>query len=245
VSPKAKPAKAPKAAKAAKAATEDDASLKRLPGVGWQTRDGRFTIETASGTWSVTDAEQSDDLGLPLVRGPFRSLTEAKAAIDTARSSGPATSSLTATGRTAATQKPAAARPEVPAKRSKPRPRPDEPAESRWISELDAGDRRRARQLLRRLEEAGARDVEGIVRRDLVGDVPTVARFAIARQLADALGDADPAAATATTRLLNVLVDGRDEDLEVRWRLVDGAGRPIGATADDVVSALKHAKGDG
>jgi hypothetical protein len=238
----------PKAKAATEAATEGDASLKRLPGVGWQTRDGRFSIETASGTWSVTDAEQTDDLGLPLVRGPFRSLTEAKAAIETARSSGPATSSLTprATDVTSkAAAKPGAAAPEAPAKPSRAKPRQqEEPAEPRWISELDAGDRRRARQLLRRLEDAGAGDVEGVVRRDLVGDVPTVARFAVARRLAAGLADADPAVVKAAGRLLDVLADGRDEDLDVRWRLVDEAGRPIGITAGDVAAALKRSKRD-
>jgi hypothetical protein len=237
----------PKAKAATETAAEDDASLKRLPGVGWQTRDGRFTIETASGTWSVTDAEQTDDLGLPLVRGPFRSLTEAKAAIETARSSEPATSLLTARaapGSTKAAAK-AAAPPEAPAKASKAKAKqPEAPAEPRWISELDPDDRRRARQLLRRLGEAGAADVEGIVRRDLVGDVPTVARFAVARELAAALGDPDPAAVKAATRLLGVLVDGRDDDLGVRWRLVDETGRPIGVTADDVAAALKRPKRD-
>ena len=77
-----------------KATDDDTSSLRRLAGRGWQTRDGRFTIETASGTWSVVDEEQTDDLGLPLVRGPFRSLTEAKAAIEEARTSEPARSTL-------------------------------------------------------------------------------------------------------------------------------------------------------
>src|SRR4249920_3306220 len=66
-------------------ATEDDGSLKRLGGGRWQTRDDRFTIEPQSGTWVVVDAEQTDDLGLPLVRGPFGSLNAARAAIETAR----------------------------------------------------------------------------------------------------------------------------------------------------------------
>src|SRR3954470_17746043 len=72
----------------------DDASLKRLGGGRWQTRDERFTIEPQSGTWVIVDAEQTDDLGLPLVRGPFPSLTSAKEAISSARSSGPAASPL-------------------------------------------------------------------------------------------------------------------------------------------------------
>ena len=57
--------------------------------------------------------------------------------------------------------------------------------------------------------------------------------------------DADPAVVKAAARLLEVLVDGRDEDLDVRWRLVDDAGRPIGITAVDVTAALKQAKDSG
>src|SRR6478735_1381379 len=75
-------------------ADKDDGSLKRLGGGRWQTRDERFTIEPQSGTWVVVDAEQTDDLGMALVRGPFPSLTAAKDAIASARSSGPATSPL-------------------------------------------------------------------------------------------------------------------------------------------------------
>src|SRR4029079_7650590 len=89
-----------------KATDDDSASLKRLPGQGWQTRDGRFTIETASGTWSLLDAEQADHLGLPLVRGTLRALAAAKAAIDEARSSQPVTSTLA--DRAATAKRPAA-----------------------------------------------------------------------------------------------------------------------------------------
>ena len=72
----------------------DDAPLKRLGGGRWQTRDERFTIEPQSGTWVIVDAEQTDDFGLPLVRGPFPSLTSAKEAISGARASEPPTSPL-------------------------------------------------------------------------------------------------------------------------------------------------------
>src|SRR6476646_6433188 len=77
-------------------ADKDDGSLKRLGGGRWQTRDERFTIEPQSGTWVVVDGEQTDDLGLPLVRGPFGSLRDAKAAIETARETEPAESPLNA-----------------------------------------------------------------------------------------------------------------------------------------------------
>jgi hypothetical protein len=227
-------------------ATDDDTSLRRLAGRGWQTRDGRFTIETESGTWSLLDAEQTDDLGLPLVRGPYRSLTEAKAAIEEARASVPVKSGQAE--RTKAPPRPApAARPDAaaPAKTSgKPEPtKAEEPTEPRWMADLDASDRRRAHRLLERLSEIGVRDPEGIVRRDVAGDVPTVARVAVANRLADALGDLDPAASKSATRMLDVLVEGRDERLDVRWRLVDEAGRPIGVSSDDLNAAVKRRKG--
>lgn len=59
----------------------DEGSLKRLGGGRWQTRDGRFTIEPQSGTWVIVDSEQTDELGLARVRGPYGSLRAAKEAI--------------------------------------------------------------------------------------------------------------------------------------------------------------------
>jgi hypothetical protein len=226
-------------------ATDDDTSLRRLAGRGWQTRDGRFTIETESGTWSLLDAEQTDDLGLPLVRGPYRSLTEAKAAIGDARGSEPATSNL-AERKKPPRNAPAAKRDESAAPAKAPRkPEPgkaEEPKEPRWMADLDVSDRRRANRLLERLSEIGVRDPEGTVRRDVAGDVPTVARVAVANRLADALGDVDAAATKTATRILEVLAEGRDERLDVRWRLVDDAGRPIGVSGDDLGAAVKRRK---
>ncbi|MFN8620845.1 MAG: hypothetical protein U0869_08895 [Chloroflexota bacterium] len=60
-------------------------SLRRLGGGRWQTRDERFTIEPQSGRWVVLDAQQQDDFGMPLVRGPFGSLDDAREAIAGAR----------------------------------------------------------------------------------------------------------------------------------------------------------------
>ena len=218
----------------------DDSSLKRLGGGRWQTRDERFTIEPQSGTWVVVDAEQTDDLGLPLVRGPFRSLGDAKEAITGARSAPQAASPLAdrLKGRAAkqesrsvaesSASRPAAAEntpPPSPKPGAKAKPRPldaDEPAaEPRWIAELEPEGRRHARRLIARLEAAGAPDPDGMARRDVVGDVPAVATYVLEREL-DALGpDADPSKVAA------LLAEGRDEDLGVRWRLVDGDGRPI------------------
>ena len=78
----------------AAAKATDEEGLRRLGGGRWQTRDERFTIEPQSGTWAIVDAEQTDELGLPLVRGPYPTLTAAKAAIADARGSAAPTSPL-------------------------------------------------------------------------------------------------------------------------------------------------------
>jgi hypothetical protein len=214
--------------------TDKDESLKRLGGGRWQTRDERFTIEPQSGTWVVVDAEQTDELGLPLVRGPFGSLGAAKEAIAGARDAEPAASPLSVraeklrdrAGKPASstskagkddTQSPA--RPAKPA--DKGRSAKDEPAEPRWIQALEPAERRRAKRLIDRLTDAGAADPEGIARRDIVGEVPAVAAYAIARAIARLGKDAPP------EKVTELLAQGRDEDLGVRWRVVDGDDRPI------------------
>ncbi len=214
-----------------------DESLRRLGGGRWQTRDERFTIEPQSGTWAVVDAEATDELGLPLVRGPFRSLTDAKAAIAAARTSEPASSPLAArlerqreapptptpTRSTKRAESPPAARPSRPApsKPVKPPNGDEEPAEPTWMRDLDGADRGRARRLIERLEADGVEDAESIVRRDLAGGVPALAAHAIAGRLGVLPADASAAEVVA------LLADGRDEALGVRWRIVDGDGRPI------------------
>jgi hypothetical protein len=210
------------------ATTEKDEGLKRLGGGRWQSRDERFTIEPQSGTWAVVDAEQTDDLGLPLVRGPFKSLTAAKAAIGEARGTAAPTSTLKSrpapspdkpTKASKAAVKPVAATAKEP---------PEEPEEPRWMRDLEPADRRRAARLIELLTKADVADPEGMVRRDVVGDVPAVAGFAVARAIRALGSKATPA------EVADVLADGRDNELGVRWRLVDGDGRPISIEADAV-----------
>jgi pyruvate/2-oxoglutarate dehydrogenase complex dihydrolipoamide acyltransferase (E2) component len=205
-------------------ADDKDEALKRLGGGRWQTRDGRFAIEPQSGTWVVVDAEQTDDLGLPLVRGPYGSLRDAKEAIDKARGSEPAASPLSAKVEELRSR-PAAAKPSKAAKPAKPA----EPEEPRWLTALEPDQRRRARQLVQRLEDIEAPDPEGIVRRDVVGNVPSTAAYAIERAVLALKPDASPA------DVARLLADGRDEGLGVRWRLVDGDDRPILLKLDRIV----------
>lgn len=76
--------------------TGDPEKLKRETAGRYVSADGRFAVEQASGGWMTIDAETTDDLGLPLVRGPFATLHEARAAVATARDAPPLTSMLSA-----------------------------------------------------------------------------------------------------------------------------------------------------
>ena len=67
----------------------DDAApekLKREKAGTYSTSDGRFSVEQSSSGWLLLDNEQTNELGLPLARGPFGTLDEARDAIGEARS---------------------------------------------------------------------------------------------------------------------------------------------------------------
>lgn len=66
--------------------------LKRERAGTYRSLDGRFSVEQTSSGWLLLDVEQTDDLGLPLARGPFPTLDAARDAIGAART-GPAPTS--------------------------------------------------------------------------------------------------------------------------------------------------------
>ncbi len=109
------------------------ATFKRQGAGLYATADGRFAIEQASGGWMLTDAEQVNELGMPLVRGPFATLVAAREAAEIARG-GPAPTSDLAARMAALPPRPpreiATAVPgveEPPAGQPAPEPEPPEP----------------------------------------------------------------------------------------------------------------------
>jgi hypothetical protein len=206
-------------------------SLKRLGGGRWETRDGRFAIEPQSGTWVVVDNTQTDDLGLPLVRGPFGSLTAAKEAIENARSTGPAESPLAgklkqakaATGKARASTERS-----TPSRAAKPSAgeAPEAPPEPKWLRDLEPTRRRRARELIERLEKLDVDKPEEIARAEIVRDQPAVTRLALERSIRKAIASARSPAGAARAAV-EVILGGRDADLGARWRLVDEQGRRL------------------
>lgn len=224
------------------AGVPEEGPLKRLGGGRWETRDGRFAIEPQSGTWVVVDNSQTDDLGLPLVRGPFGSLTAAREAIEGARTSGPAESPLagrlkvaratpkaskaaTADGASARGAARGAAAPQREAAEA-PEPPAEPPPEPKWLRDLAPAKRRQARDLIERLEKLDVPDPTSIAKSEIALDEPALTRLAVERSLRKAVARAR-SPETAARAAVEALVNGRDADLEVRWRLVDERGRPI------------------
>jgi hypothetical protein len=223
----------------------DPDSLKRLGGGRWQTRDERFTIESASGRWSLVDSQQTDELGLPLVRGPFASLTDAKEAIEAVRNE-PAHASPLAERIAAAKARPKRER--RAAAREAPPEAPQAPPIPIWLAKLDDGTRPRAERLLHAAEDLGIDDAEAIVRRDVTSDDPAVARAVLLRRLAilasevagdDAADDERAAMGTVVGTVVEWLANrGREPGPRLAlpgWRLVEeGSGRRIEISRADV-----------
>jgi ribosomal protein S18 acetylase RimI-like enzyme len=107
----------------------DPTALRREAAGRYVSGDGRFAVEQSSGGWLIEDAAQANELGLPLVRGPFATLAGAKAAVAAARQA-PTPSSplaeLLAAGPAPLTDRPSRDR-TGPAKRERPAAPPPPP----------------------------------------------------------------------------------------------------------------------
>ena len=215
-------------------------SLKRLGGGRWETRDGRFQIEPQSGTWVIVDTTQTNEFGLPLVRGPFPSLGAAKEAIETARGEGEVTSPLAerieqagkstdeAAAKTGAKAKrggKGAGAVDEAAEADEP-PEPAPPPEPAWVRDLKPVGRQKAMALIERLETLGIEDAEAIARAEIAEGEPALARLAIERRVRDVTkSKRDPNAAVRAA--LEAIVSGEDDELGVGWSLVDDRSRRI------------------
>ena len=108
-----------------KADAGNENTLKRERAGTYRTKDGRFTVEQSSSGWLLLDAEQTNELGLQLTRGPFATLDAARDAIPAARS-GPPPKSEVEPRRTA--RKPAVIGPAATPKATRRAPKRADPA---------------------------------------------------------------------------------------------------------------------
>ena len=217
--------------------------LRRLGGGRWETKDGRFQIEPQSGTWVIVDTTQTNEFGLPLVRGPFPSLTAAREAIEVARGEGPVTSPLADRIEQARTepmagtkQKPDEGRisrakggaakaaaadapePEAPSE-------PPEPPEPRWFRDLKPAGRARAAEMIARLRALDIDEAEAVARAEILDGRPALAGLALERRLRKAAAAKTPR--RAVEEAIEAFLAGEDAELGTGWRLVDDRERRI------------------
>jgi hypothetical protein len=226
---------------------EDSESLKRIEGGRWQTKDGRFTIEQQSGRWVVVDAEQTDELGLPRVRGPYGSLRDAREALGDIREApaqeSPLKEQIARRGNAAA--KTGGERTKRETRAEKEAPEPEPPPEPAWLATLPDKRRDEARRLIRDLEAADLPDPIGLARRDVAEDEPAAARALLLRRLATVvLVERAKRGGLEPDRLIGELLTWlsartRDPDAPMRlpgWRLVEDsdAGRRIEISRRDL-----------
>ncbi|TME83493.1 MAG: hypothetical protein E6I45_03510, partial [Chloroflexi bacterium] len=175
----------------AKAADPD--ALRRESAGRYVSGDGRFTVEAEGSTaWYVADTEQTDQLGQPVLRGPFSTLAGARAAVAEARGQPVAAGGREAGGAREGTKAGAKAH----TGRGRPGRRATESARRGakqppdWLSAIDSHKRPQAQQLVSELAGLGIEDPERIVAADLGSDEPLIAEAILERRLRDVLGSA-------------------------------------------------------
>jgi hypothetical protein len=214
---------------------ETGVALKRETAGRYRSADGRFTVESqGANDWYVADEEQVDQLGQPVLRGPYPSLAEAREAVAEARAKPVVGRALPRVKTT-----PGEARP--PRAAAKPQPQRDDGKATatskrasaadaklpKWLADIDADRRTSAKQMANELAGLGVDDPEQLVADDFRSDEPLIAEVVLARRLRERLGsDKDVGA------VLDIL---RDEGFRpgagrppFGWRLIelDRQGRP-------------------
>ncbi len=118
-----------------------------------------------------------------------------------------------------------AERPTPPAEPKAPT-EPKAPPEPAWLRRLQAGDRRRAKELIARLEALGIVDAEAIARNEIVEREPALARLALEQRLG-AIATSTMGSHDALAAAIEVILSGEAHDLGATWSLVDEHGRRI------------------
>ena len=173
-----------KRAKRAPAEADPDRLVRQRAGI-YRTEDERFEIQQTDNGWFLVDTTQANELGQPLMLGPFATLAAIRAALPDAR-----------TAKAAPKAKPPS-KDRAPAKAE----RAPAPPKRSWIDDLPSADATRVRSLIRRLEAEEITKAEELVRSDMKGLLPAVASRLIEQRL-EALVDELPANAREGGRRL-------------------------------------------
>lgn len=151
----------------------------------YRTEDERFEVQQTDNGWFLVDSTQANELGQPLMLGPFATLAAVRGAIPEARTAKAAPQAkVPSKGRAVAKAE-----------------RAPEPPRRTWIDDLPSAEATRVRALIRRLEGEGIASAEELVRSDMKGLLPAVAARLIEQRL-EALVEELPANAREGARRL-------------------------------------------
>src|SRR5687767_12255681 len=127
-----------KRSKRAPAEPDPDRLVRQQAGT-YRTEDERFEVQQTDNGWFLVDSSQANELGQPLMLGPFATLTLVRGAIPEARTAK------------------AAPKAKVPpkGKAAAKAERAPERAPRSWIDDLPSAEATRVRTLIRRLEGEG------------------------------------------------------------------------------------------
>ena len=191
---------------------------RRADAGSYRSADERFSIDSeGSGRWFLRDAEQPDDFGQPRTTGPYATLDDAKAAAEDQRQHAPQPSPLTSRLGGRGERRPGRPRAGTPARTGSASKPTAAPKRKTWLNRLGERDRaaaRRARVLVRALDDAGIANAEQLVRKDVEGGRPAVTEAALAAALRGAVAAAlEPGTLVPAARRRVPGLDADEDDL--------------------------------
>ncbi|MEP6680596.1 MAG: hypothetical protein ABJB65_03865 [Chloroflexota bacterium] len=201
---------APKKSKA-DLATDPDKLVRQSPGI-YRSADERFEVRQEGLGWFVVDSAQANELGQPLIDGPFATMAAVREALPAARKTKPL-------------RRPIAKAPKRAPKKAEPPPPPPS-----WIDALPSADATRVRKLIRALERGAIPEAEELVRRDREGLLPAVAAQLIEQRLEGLVSDLPPKQRESARRLVRRIAEILSADGTTRgeglpgWTLVEISG---------------------
>lgn len=168
------------------AEADPDHLIRQSAGV-YRTADERFEVRQEGLGWFVLDSAQADELGQPLIHGPFATMALVREALPGARKTKPLRRPVASEARKRA------------AKNAEPPPPPPPPS---WIDKLPSAEAAEVRKLIRALESEAVPNAEELVRRDREGLLPAVAAQRIEQRLEAIVEELTPTEREGAKRLV-------------------------------------------
>ncbi len=187
---------------------DPDKLIRQSAGV-YRSADERFEVRQEGLGWFVVDSAQANELGQPLIEGPFGTMAAVREALPAARKIKPLRRHVSKV-------------PKLAAKKAEPPPPPPS-----WIDKLPSADARAVRKLIRALDREAVPEAEELARRDREGLLPAVAAQLIEQRLDALVSELAPKERESARSLIRRVAETLSADGTTRgeglpgWTLVE------------------------